>query len=123
MIAGIYKITCDQGATFERSFTIYAPKILGEPKTPVDLTGYSARMQVRPEKDSPNVLIEITTDNGGIAIDGPSGVINLTIEADVTSTIDRDGVYDLEIYNTDGKVYRVIKGPFALDPEVTRDGP
>lgn len=124
MSAGVYKINCEQGATFERTITVYQPRLpTAASATPVDLTGYSARMQVRPEKDSPEVLVELTTENGRLTLGGTAGTIAMEIEADVTSTIDSDGHYDLEIYTADGKVYRVIKGPFALDPEVTRDGP
>jgi|688.fasta_scaffold1407272_2 hypothetical protein len=123
MIAGIYRITCDQGATFERTLTVYNPSISGASATPVNLTGYSARMQVRPETDSATVLVELTTENGRLALGGAAGTIDMEIEAEVTATIDRDGVYDLEIYNNAGKVYRVIKGRFVLEPEVTRDEP
>jgi hypothetical protein len=80
-------------------------------------------MQVRPETDSATVLVELTTENGRLALGGAAGTIDMEIEAEVTATIDRDGVYDLEIYNNAGKVYRVIKGRFVLEPEVTRDEP
>ena len=120
MLAGTYRINCDQGATFERSLTIYQPAVLGASAVPVDLTGYSARMQVRPETESSEVLVELTTENGRLTLGGAAGTIVMEIEADVTETFDNDGVYDLEIYNTDGKVYRVIKGRFVIQPEVTR---
>lgn len=123
MIAGVYRINCEQGATFTRSLTLYNPTINGVPGEPVDLTGYSARMQVRPEVDSPDVLVELTTENGYITLGGPLGTMDLYIPADVTKNIDSDGRYDLKIYNTVGAVYRVIKGPFVVDPEVTRDAP
>ena len=120
MLAGTYRINCDQGATFERSLTIYQPAVLGASAVPVDLTGYSARMQVRPETDASATLVELTTENGRITLGGVAGTIELFIDAETTATIDRDGVYDLEIYNAAGTVYRVIKGRFVLDPEVTR---
>ena len=121
MRAGIYRMNCDQGATFERTLTIYNPSVEGASATPVDLTGYSARMQVRPETDSSEIMVELTTENGGLTVGGAAGTIEIEIDADVTETFDVDGVYDLEIYNNAGKVYRVIRGRFVVEPEVTRD--
>lgn len=115
MIAGTYKITCDQGATFERVFTIKDGN--GDP---LNLTGYTARMQVRPEIDSDEVLVELTTQNGRIALGGAEGTIALSLDAATTAEIDKDGVYDLEIISAGGEVHRVLKGRFVLDPEVTR---
>lgn len=121
MLAGRYKITCEQGATFRRNFTIYQPSLPGASALPVNLTGYSARMQVRPEVESDTVLVELTTENGRITLGGVNGTLLMQIEAAITSMIASDGVYDLEIYNSDDEVYRVIKGKFIVDPEVTRD--
>jgi hypothetical protein len=115
MIAGTYKITCDQGATFERVFTVKDGN--GDL---LNLTGYTARMQVRPEIDSAEVLVELTTQNGRIVLGGVAGTIALSLDAGITAEIDKDGVYDLEIISAGGDVYRVLKGRFVLDPEVTR---
>lgn len=115
MIAGTYKITCDQGATFERVFTVKD----GQGDL-LNLTGYTARMQVRPEIDSDEVLVELTTQNGRITLGGAAGTITLSLSAATTAGIDKDGHYDLEIISAGGEVYRVLKGRFVLDPEVTR---
>lgn len=48
------------------------------------------------------------------------GVIDLLIPANVTATIAKDGVYDLELIDTAGDVSRLLKGQFKLDQEVTR---
>lgn len=121
MRAGIYRMNCDQGATFERTLTIYNPSVGNASATPVDLTNYSARMQVRPETDASEVMVELTTENGRLTLGGAAGTIDIEIEASVTETFDVDGVYDLKIYNNAGKVYRVIRGRFVVEPEVTRD--
>jgi hypothetical protein len=121
MLAGVYRMNCEQGATFTRTLTILNPEVNGVPGDPVNLNGYSARMQVRPEIESGDVMVELTTENGYIVLGGEDGTINLNIPADVTATIETDGRYDLEIYNVDGTVYRVLKGSFVVCPEVTRD--
>lgn len=38
----------------------------------LDLTGCTARMQIRNKVSSPDILCELTTENGGIVIDGGS---------------------------------------------------
>lgn len=115
MLAGVYKIVCDQGATFERLLTINDAN-----NEPLDLTDYTARMQVRPEIDSDEIMVELTTENGRITLGGAAGTIELNLTPEVTATIDRDGFYDLEIISNGGAVHRVLRGRFVLDPEVTR---
>lgn len=115
MAAGIYNFTCEQGATFTR--VINATDAAGDP---IDLTGYTARMQVRRDLDASSIIIELTTENGRISLDGASGEITLTIDAEDTSAIPRPGVYDLELESDGGTVIRLLKGTFNLDSEVTR---
>lgn len=115
MIAGVYKIVCDQGATFERTLTI-----LDANDDPMNLTGYTARMQVRPEIESSTVLVELTTENGRLTLGGAAGTIDINLTPQVTATIDRDGFYDLEIISSGGAVHRVVRGRFVVNLEVTR---
>lgn len=115
MIAGIYNITCEQGATFTRTFTIYNPD-----GTVFNLTGYSGRMQVRRELDSSTTMIELTTANGRMSMSPSLGEITINLTAADTATLARDGVYDLEIFTGSGTVHRVVKGSFRVDKEVTR---
>ena len=115
MLAGTYKITCDQGATFERVITVK-----DSTGTPMNLTGYTARMQVRREIESSTTLVELTTQNGRITLGGAAGTITLSMNAATTAAIEDEGVYDLEIISSGGAVHRVLKGRFVLDLEVTR---
>jgi len=115
VIAGIYNINLDQGATFNRSIVVKD----GDGNL-FDFSGYSARMQIRSEVDATDVMVELTTENGRIALGGAAGTIVLTIDADVTATMRYDGVYDLEIVNPSGAINRLLKGMVRLDYEVTR---
>lgn len=65
------KLTIYQGATFRKRLTWTAPG-----GTPVDLTGCTARMQVRAEVGSPTVLLSLTTVNGGITLGGALGAVS-----------------------------------------------
>lgn len=115
MLAGNYNFTIDQGAHFERVVTIK-----NADDTLYDLTGYTARMQIRTEIDSEDVVISLTTENGRISLGGESGTITLTLLASLTEDITTDGVYDIEIIDAENRVFRVLKGKIKLEPEVTR---
>ena len=115
MLAGQYNLIIDQGAHFERLMTITNPD-----GSEYDLTGYTARMQIRTEIDADDVMCELTTANGRIVLGGEEGTVRLIIESAVTETFDDEGVYDLELIDSDGKVYRLLKGKVKVELEVTR---
>lgn len=88
---------------------------------PVDLTGYTARMQIRDTVNSTTVLEELTTENGGITITAATGKIELLLDATETAAIDWfEGVYDLELIAAGGEVDRIISGTVVVSDEVTR---
>lgn len=107
----------DQGATFTKSVTWKT----GKPPVPVDLTGASARMQIRATLESAAVLVELTTENGGIVLGGVAGTVALRLEAIATAAYAwSSGVYDLEVQFSDGTVRRLLSGGVSVSPEVTR---
>lgn len=115
MIAGVYNINIDQGATFERLLTVKdAADAL------YDFSNHTARMQIRKELEEDTVLASLTTENGYIILGGTSGTINLNLPPVITETLDGDCVYDLEIIDALGRIYRLLKGIVRVDPEVTR---
>lgn len=117
MAAFKFRLEIDQGTTFRRRFVWKT----GNPPLPVDLTGSTARMQIRPELSSDEVLAELTTENGGITLGGVEGTIDLYLSAEETAEIRvPSGVYDLELVNADGDVDRVLSGGVAISFEVTR---
>lgn len=114
MIPGKYNIVCPQGSTFNQQLTWNIDN------APVDLTGYTARMQVR-EKHISNVYnLNLTTENGGITLGDEEGTIFITVSAaDTSEIIAKEYVYDLEL-DSGGEVTRLIEGKFIVTPEVTR---
>jgi hypothetical protein len=114
--AGTYNITADQGATFVRQLTWRDPA-----GSAIDLTTYTARMQVRPSVDAAGAaVLELTTENGRIALGGTAGTINLTVAATAMAEIPADTfVYDLEMVNG-SIVTRLVQGSFNVRGEVTR---
>lgn len=118
MTASILPIEIEQGATFIKHLTWQ----LGVPSVPVDLTGCTARMQVRERAESLLALLTLTTENGGITLGGATGTISIRADAAKTQqVVKRAGVYDLEVEFPDGTVRRLIGGPVVISPGVSRD--
>lgn len=122
MLAGIYNIVCEQGTTFTRVITLeYPDETDPEVFLPWNFANYTARMQIRRTINSTTTMIELTTENGGIAFTNPSqGEMTVSMSAAQTAALTSDGVYDIEIINDTGEVSRLIQGNFTLNLEVTR---
>ncbi len=87
-------------------------------KPPVDLTGAKARMQIRAGLGSA-LLLELNTENGGLAITGP-GTLTRTMSAAQTAALTwTEAVYDLEVEYADGTVQRYLQGAVTVSREVT----
>lgn len=119
--SGSKKNACEQGATFRREFLWKEKSVGATEATPIDLTSYTARMQVRTTHKSENTIISITTENGGIVLGGPLGTVNLYMSAIQTAALPaREYVYDVELIAPTGDVIRLVEGTFEVTPEVTR---
>lgn len=114
-MAAKLKLKIDQGATFIKPFTWKAAGV------PVNMTGYTARMQMREELDADTTIIELTTENGGISIEPLDGMFTLTMSDAQTKAMNFDtAIYDIELIAPDGTVTRILKGSVTLSREVTR---
>lgn len=86
---------------------------------PVNLTGYTARMQLRARRDSTATLVSLTSSSG-IALGGSAGTITVTLTATQTSALPvGSAVYDLELVNG-ATVRRLLEGTVLVSGEVTR---
>ena len=113
-------MTIYQGQTLGKKFKWRIGKSADD-SVPVDLTGCTARLQVRERVASDTALLELTTENGGLILGGANGTITLHMSAAETAGIEwRRGVYDLEIAFPDGTVIRRLQGRVTVSPEVTR---
>lgn len=112
---GQYDILAPQGATFSETFTY---KLAG---SPVDLTSFTARMQVRKTPSSDTKVLDLTTENGAIALGGAAGTIAVTISATAMAAVAANKYrYDLELASAGGVVTRLLEGVFLVTAEVTR---
>lgn len=129
MSAGRYSFTIEQGTTFQLEL-IYKDSN----QTPIDLTGYSGRMQIRPTVDSNTVYLTLSSslkaDGTGLNFSGSSGTnpptsgsIGIYIASCTSSLLNfTNAYYDLEIYSGSNCPYtvRLIEGQVQLSKEVTR---
>jgi len=89
--------------------------------TPVDLAGYTARMQIRASLEATAFLIELTTTNGRIVIDNALKTITITISAIDTAAITwKSGVYDLELISAGLVVTQLLSGVVTVVEEATK---
>lgn len=116
----------EEGATFPLGFTWTQESTTtpGTPGDPYDLTGCTARMQIRKTFTSA-VVVAATTENGKIEIEPSVGHIAVRLEDTDTDLLHgiRSAVYDLEIVFSDGTVNRLLEGKVTISPNVTRDAP
>lgn len=86
--------------------------------SPVDLTGYSARMQVR-DRVGGEILLDSTASEITLTIDPVAHTVEREIAAGVTEAIDwRRGVYDLEMVSGT-YVTKIDGGVVSVTDEVT----
>ena len=83
----------------------------------LDITGYTAKMQMRPEPNDPTAVLTLQTGSG-ITITGATGQIDLFATATQTNIDQGPYYYDLEIY-TGPNVTRVIQGQIVVSAEIT----
>ena len=101
-------------------FSAYTSGGIVEYNQPVDITNYSARMQIRERVDSDTVIDTLTTENGGILIDEELSTITINISPEKTGEYTfRTAVYSLEL-SRNGEVYPFLTGTLTLQREVTR---
>lgn len=87
---------------------------------PVNLAGFTARMQIRQKLEDSTVVKELTTENGGIVIDNVTKTIALNISATDTAAFSfQTAVYSLELVNG-AVVTPFAGGNLTLIKEVTR---
>jgi hypothetical protein len=110
---GTYNINCPQGATFDRTFTITVGG------TAMNLTGYTAAMQVREAAGAATALLSLT-NSSGITLGGTAGTIGVVVAATASAAVAPGSYsYDLEL-NSGGTITRLLEGSFNVTGNITR---
>lgn len=119
MATGKYNIVILQGATYSRTINWKDVE-----QDPIDITDYTARMHIRPELESSDILLQLTTENGRIEITDPeNGQFRIQLTAAETDELDfEDAVYDLELVAPGGEpVFRLLRGKARVSLQITRE--
>ncbi len=113
--AGKLNIVIEQGTTFNPVLTYK-----DENDVAIDLTGYTARMQIRLKRTSASFIHELTS-GAGITLGGVAGTIELLIsDTDTAAFSFTSAVYDLELVSGGGIVTRLLEGSVTLKKEATK---
>jgi hypothetical protein len=118
-----------RGSTLRRSVTWYSDPVWTDrtetelntgASTPVDLTGYTGRMQIRKADRTNELVQELTTENGGLTFGDVAGTITFFIsDTDTELFTDDDNVYDFEIVEPGGDVVPFLAGKFTMQDQIT----
>jgi hypothetical protein len=71
-VSAKFNLICEQATTFNFQFSINNDAV------PIDLTGYTGTMTVRPFVGSTTTTIVATTANGRMVITGATGTVTVT---------------------------------------------
>jgi hypothetical protein len=117
MTAAVYNFAFEQGTSLVKKLVWKNAN-----GTPINLTGFKARMHVRESYDYDDKLIDLTTENGGIVISPLTGTIELRfVPAHTIGAYWTVARYDIEVVSENGTVTRLLKGKFRLSREVTKE--
>ena len=126
MAAGKHSFIIEQGATTNLNI-----QWTNKSGSAVDLTGYQARMQIRPGIEASDVYISLSSslspDGTGLNLSGSngetpveSGSVGIYISAYSSSLLNfTEAYYDLEMING-REVTRLLEGKVRLSKNVTR---
>ena len=108
-----FNLICEQATTFNFQFSVNNDAV------PINLTGYTGTMTVRPFVGSSTTTITATTTNGRMVITGATGTVTVTISAALTEEIVAGRYsYDL-VLDSGATVTRFLEGLFIVTGAVT----
>ena len=78
-------------------------------------------MDLRENPESSSVVATLTVANSRAALGGTAGTITLSMSATDTANLTAgDGVYDLEITDGSGAIYRILEGTYTIRRGISR---
>jgi|TARA_R110002020_G_scaffold181076_1_gene375852 hypothetical protein len=87
----------------------------------VDLSSYTAAMDIRRKQSDSTALIALTSSSG-ISLGGTDGTITISLTDTQTAAITPGfGVWDLELIDSGGSNLRLVEGTCEFTPSVTRN--
>jgi hypothetical protein len=106
----------DQNATF--NFQIQYTE--DDEVTAIDLTGASAKLQVRDTQGGSKLAFTLTSPAGGITINGPTGTLDVKMTPTQTNKLFYPkSAYDIMVIDTNGNKIKLLEGFITLSRSVT----
>lgn len=112
-MAGTRSITRKQGDTFKFNFRAETGN-----GVPINLTGYTIKLQVRESAGSPTAFINLSTGNG-ITINGADNNRVSCYLQDLSNVPVGRWVYDVEFTEPSGDKFTWLEGPFICTDQVS----
>lgn len=115
MALSTYDIAAEQGSDYATTVTY-----TDDNGSPVNLAGYTCKMQVRTSFGAATPVLTLSNGNG-MTITAATGVIAVAITAAALAKVPAGSYkYDLEITSGSGQVTKLLAGDFDVSAEVTR---
>ena len=109
MTAAVHDYDIEAGATWRCPF-----EYRNADGTPFVLTDWSARMTVRSRRGQR--LLDLSSADGAIAVDGPAGSVTITLTAEQTAALPAGrALYIVELVSPSGEVTRLAMGSLSVD--------
>lgn len=116
MSAGRYHIKIEQGADL-----LLDIDVKDSTSSAVNFSGYTtARAKFKNFVTDTSSVLEANNTNSRLTFSNTAGRISLNVPSSVTTSLtEGEGVYDMEVVNSSGVVYRILEGTYEISPEVT----
>lgn len=112
-----YDTSINQGADWYINF-VYQDTTTN---TPINITGYTAALQLRSLPSDTTAALSLTSPAGGITITGAQGLVAIHATAAQTGAIVAGYYYyDLEITSPANIITRLVQGQILVSAQVTR---
>ena len=88
--------------------------------TPINLTGSSAKLQVRDTKGGTKLAFTLTSPASGIVIDAPNGLLTIKMTPTQTNKLFYPkSSYDIMVIDSNGNKIKLLEGFLTLSRSVT----
>ena len=114
MKPGRYNYRIVQGDTFQNT------PVWKINSSPVNVTGYTSKLQVKISVDSTGNILELSTENGRITVGGYDGKFTFYVSpTDTAALTPGNYVYDWQVTAPDTTQTTLMAGAFVITPQVT----
>lgn len=115
MPAANYNFTLEQGIPLSKTIFLKNPN-----DTIKDLTGFTAKMQIRQYPGHETVILELSSANTKININTTTGAVSMIFSSEDTESLNYDELsYDLILYNG-SSTFRALEGKLTIKETTTK---